>query len=520
MQKRRYQEKAIEAFKKWINNPSGNRHASILLATGVGKSATTAWCIETIPQLKVLWVAHREELIVQAYNTIKNIIPNVFIEIEMADKKANNKATIVVGSVQTLARNRKHFKDFIPDLIICDEMHHMCDNNTQYSSLLEKYPNARILGLTATPWRASGEELNLGEILIQMDIGTAIDKGYLVPLKPEVLVTDVSLANVPTRMGDFDQKALSQAVNVESRNKLIADKVVQLVKEQKRQGILFAVDVAHSKAMYQLLKDKVRAVELYGETPKDERAEIIARIRNKEVDIICNNLLMIEGADFPHLSFVVMARPTRSLGAYFQCIGRGTRLNGPDKKDCIVVDVFDKIKVKQTRISYKDMADKGDLSGDRKRAVNILEAKAEVEIEGPVSKLINFPIFVRPEKMDRWQIDDESFSLSSWVLNTDQWIISWSVDKKTQRQVAKSVWVPFDTLPPSHVNLIGRPVKHDKFGEGTIKSIAEQGNEPKIVVNFGWNVERVILMKSLQRLGYITEDLPNQFDTLKLEKLF
>jgi superfamily II DNA or RNA helicase len=515
-QERRYQTRAKGAFGQWLPIRD-SRLATIILPTGVGKTATAALCLQGAAQAKVLWVAHREELVEQATQALTKLIPSRKIEIEMADHRANPNSEIVVGSVQTVARNRKHFQEFKPDIIVIDEYHHYSEDNVQYDGLLQRWQEAKVLGLTATPWRFSGDDLPLGEVLIRMDIGTAVDKGYLVTPRPEVLTTDVSLAGVNNRAGDFDIKGLSQAVNVDSRNQLIAKRVIELVRDCKRQGILFSVDVAHSKAMKALLGNEVRVAEVYGETPIEERREIMARIRNGEVDVLCNNLVATEGFDVPHLSFVVIARPTRSLGLFIQMAGRGLRTS-PNKTDCIILDIYDKIKAKQSRVTFKDMAVAGDLYGDRKRATNILVA--EPKVEGVAKKLTNFPIFIRPEKMDRWQTDEETLSISSWALGQDQWIVSWSAEIKTQKKVSRAIWVPFETLPTGTVDLVGRPVRHPKYGEGKIKSVAEQGEEPKIVVTFDWNTDRVMLMKSLERVGYVQEDVPNQFEVNKVERLF
>lgn len=510
---RRYQTRAKETFVEWIK--TDNKLATIILPTGVGKTATAALCLDMVQNKKVLWVAHREELIDQAFVALSTITHGRSISIEMADRKASPDSDIVVGSVQTIARNRKHLQDFVPDIIVIDEYHHYSESNVQYDGLLQRFPNAKVVGLTATPWRFSGENLPLGDVLIRMDVGTAVEKGYLVQPVPDILMTDVSLAEVKTKMGDFDIKSLSKAVNVESRNKLIAQRILSLVKDSKRQGILFGVDVEHSKAMYELLKNEVRVAEVYGETPLEERREIMAKIRNKEIDVLCNNLVATEGFDVPHLSFVMIARPTRSLGLFIQMAGRGLRIDD-GKNDCIIIDVYDKIKARQSRVCFKDMAVAGDLYGERKRSSSVLTA--EVPVEKLANKLINFPVFIKPEKLDRWQTDEETFSLSSWTIGQNQWIVSWTAEIQTQKLRSKAVWVPFDALPPKDAK--GRQVRHPKFGEGVIKEVVERGEDPKILVTFGWDTDRVMQMKSLERVGYVQEHVPDEFDTLKKERLY
>jgi superfamily II DNA or RNA helicase len=516
-EKRRYQERAVEEFVKWFN--TDEKLATIILPTGTGKTFTAALCLQTQPQLKILWCAHREELIDQAQIALKLVMPTQKITIEMADRKADPTSDIVVGSVQTISKDRKHFEAFKPDIIVIDEYHHYSKGNIQYDGLLTKWPDAKILGLTATPWRFSGEELPLGKVLIQMDIGTAVDKKYLVPPKAESLITGISLAEVKTRMGDFAMKDLSKAVNVDSRNKMIAKRVIELIKNDKRQGIIFAVDVDHSKAMYELLKNEVRAAEIYGETPIEERRRLMKQIKNGEIDVLCNNLVSTEGFDVPHLSFICQARPTKSLGLYYQMIGRGLRTCSKiDKIDCLVIDVHDKIKVKQTRITFGDMAANGDLYGDKKRAVNVL--KADIPVEPISNKLKNFPILINKEKSsDRWTVDEETFSISSWAISSDQWIVTWTSESKEAKILSKAVYVPWTELPPIDCDISNRSVQHVTFGNGKVIKILDR-DHPKILVEFGWGNQKIIEMTSLNVQKFIKEYSPSEVETIKTDKLY
>lgn len=517
LETRRYQVRAQEAFPNWIND-ANSPLATIILPTGTGKTYTAALCLKTVPNMKILWTAHREELIDQAKEALSNVLPSHSLSIEMADRKADPLSDIVAGSVQTISRSRKHFDGFEPDIIVIDEYHHYSEDNVQYDGLLRRWPKAKVLGLTATPWRFSGDNLPLGKTLIQMDIGTAVEKKYLVPPKAQPLVTGVSLAEVKTRMGDFATKDLSKAVNVESRNKMIAKSLIELVRDGKRQGILFAVDVEHSKAMYELLKKEVRAAEVYGETPVEERRRLMGQIRNGEIDVLCNNLVATEGFDVPHLSFIGQARPTKSLSLYTQMIGRGLRTYS-GKTDCIIVDVHDKVKVKQSRVTFFDMAAAGDLYGDKKRASNVL--KAEVPVDEVSNKLKNFPILINKNKIDRWTTDDETFSVSAWAVGSDQWIVTWTAEVRQPKVISKSVYVPWTEVPPLMLEIYGRSVQHPTFGQGkVIKMVDRDGPLPKVEVEFSWSNRKLLDMTSLNVQKYVKEYSPSEIETIKVDKLF
>lgn len=529
-EKRRYQERTVEAFDIWKDSDS--KLATIILPCGTGKTFVTAQCLNKIEGHKILWVAHREELIDQAQTTLTEFIPNAFIDREMAEHKASYKADIVVGSVQTLARKRAHLKDFVPGFIVIDEYHHRSENNVTYQGLLDRFPQAKVLGLTATPWRFSGEDLPLGNVLFNMDIGTAVKHNYLVPPKPDILKSNVSLANVKTRMGDFATADLSKTVNTEERNKLIAKKVLEYVKDQGRQGILFGVDVAHAHAMYELLKHECTAIEIYGDTPKEERRYMIERLRNREVQVFVNNLVCTEGADFPHLSFAAVARPTRSLGLFIQMVGRPLR-TFPGKKDAIILDVFDKIKVRQSRITFVDMAVEGDLFGERKRANSLLDAELEV-VKGSGSgsnkkddgsfanKLEHFPIFLLKAAPDRWTTDDQFLPITSWAIATDQRIVTWTEETIDTKLLIREKYIAFSNKPTTaQCRARSILVKHDKFGNGVI---VDNGIGVEVRVEFaatGWVPARrlYIPIHDVRYRNVVKEINPNP-KKIKTDKLF
>lgn len=417
---RPYQKQTVENFKLWWQ--ANEKLATIILPTGVGKTKTATACLATLDSKKILWVAHRKELIEQAFLELSSILDNVYIEMEK--NKASAAAKAVVGSVQTLARKRQNLEGFIPDIIIIDEYHHFAEENVQYQGLLDRWPDARVLGLTATPWRFSGENLPLGNILYNMDIGTAVKNNYLVPPVPQTIFSNTSLAKVSSRMGDFEMKSLSAAVNSQERNFLIKNKINELV-ASGRQGIVFAVDVEHSKTLASLMDPHIRYAQAYADTPTKEREHIIDSLRKKQIDVLFNNTIYVEGFDVPHLSFVIVARPTKSLGLYIQCVGRGLRLS-ENKKDCLIIDICDKVKVKQNRILFDDFSKHGDLYGEKKRAGKVLDATIEHD---PLSKTIKyFPVML--SKHDRWIIDEETWPVCSWKMGEYHWIIAWSSTDK------------------------------------------------------------------------------------------
>lgn len=494
---RRYQEKIVKNYLQWINSNDDENLATIILPTGVGKtlsacSGITLHLSQISHQFKILWVAHREELIDQAAEQLKELLPHLNIQIEMGKRRATADADIIVGSVQTIHRYRKNIHGFTPDLIVIDEWHHFSEANKTYNGIKERFPKAKMLGLTATPYRFSGGDLPLGHVLFEMDIGTAVHHNYLVPPLVDTIKTNISLANVHTKAGDFNITELSETVNVKERNEQIVKKTLELIK-QGRQGILFAVDVDHSKTLCDLLKNKVRAAEIYGETDKDERREIIAKAKNGEKDVLCNYATLNEGLDIPHLSFAVMARPTKSLGFYIQCIGRVLRLF-EGKKDAIIVDLFDKVKVTQKRITFSDMAAAGDLDGASKRTDAIMK-------EPIADKIKNFPVVTKLNDGERWTVDDTTWFAPAWQLADNQWAIIWNKTTDLIESKTEYNYVPFK-YSPSNAEIKNNNiyVKHPEFGDGKLLEISEEVSLQKdVTVQFDNETKTVPLYLVLKR---------------------
>ncbi len=499
----------VENFVKWANETQFNteeerKFSSIVLPTGTGKMYCMTICIAETPSSKILFASHRKEIIKQAEATLADVVKGRKVSVEMKDRKGDPNSDIVLGSVASLARNRKHMEGFIPDYIYIDEGHHFSEKNKQYQGLIDKYPNARIILATATPFRTSGEELPLGTRLIEMDIGTAVKNNYLVIPKPRVLHSKTSLANVKTQAGDFEIGQLSKTINNDERNKLIVDNALELI-ASGRKGVIFAASVEHSKSLCSMLSPHCVAAEIYGDTDDDERDLIMEKMRNGEVDVLLNNLVATEGTDIPIVSFIIMARPTKSLGLYLQCIGRGLRkyLN---KIDCIIVDVWDKIKTTQTRITFADMADAGDLYGDDKRCEEIIKTAPETV----ANQLVHFPVIMKKEGNDFLSSDDETWAIVSYSLAPGQWIISWSKEvEKARPSTDKEVFEPLFG-PPHSSDLVDDSyiVKHNEFGIGIAKSVKKENNIYYLSVDFNGEVKDVLIKDLLKR--EVMQELSNE----------
>lgn len=293
-----------------------------------------------------LFVAHRREIIRQTFvKLVRNGIPISEIGIVMGDTplaqgelfdvdpltlsdeelwhrcaRRRPSARVFVGSIDTLRVRAKLGK---LDLIIIDEAHRALARS--YVELVKAYPEAIVLGLTATPYRADGKGFNelFDELVVIATPRTLIDEGFLT--EPEIWTAPPKsrpdLAGVKMKGGDYEIGALSAAVD---RAELIGD----LVEHWQRHAagmrtVAFACTVEHSKKIAQRFRDAgVAAEHLDGETPTAERDAILGRLARGETLVVSNCAVLCEGWDMPAVKCAILARPTKSTGLYLQCAGR------------------------------------------------------------------------------------------------------------------------------------------------------------------------------------------------------
>lgn len=387
---RPYQTASLEAIV--AARIDGKNRLLVKKPTGTGKTVTFAamlqwpglksW-LETFPknERKMLVIAHREELLTQARAKICAANPGLIVDIEQGDSRASRYSDVVIASIQTLQamkfrrleRLMLHHKFRI---VIVDEAHHAAapsyrtalvhlgflppadaSESTEieaadFDDVLEmekalkhwdaRAPKDRLLvGVTATPNRS--DAIGLGcvfqTIAYSYDLKQAIKDGWLVPPKPWVIESKVNLDNVRITAGEFNQKDLAEAVNLEVRNKL----AVAGWREHADglSTIAFTVDVAHAHALAEEFRAAgVPAEALSGETPKDDRRNMLKRFTEGTLEVICNCMVLTEGTDLPRTSCILHAKPTKSATLYEQMTGRGLRLY-PGKSECVVIDVVD-----------------------------------------------------------------------------------------------------------------------------------------------------------------------------------
>jgi superfamily II DNA or RNA helicase len=311
------------------------RNVCLVAPTGTGKTTIAAKHIEQEENKHVLWLTHRRELVFQPRDRLTEF--GIEAGVILAGEPLNQMARVQIASIQTLWSRCIRGSTDLPhaNLIFVDEAHHV--RARTYRHIIESYPEARVVGMTATPCRRDGRGLgSTFDVMVETpQIEQMIEMGYLVKTRVWAPSTP-DLTGVHTRKGDYVEAELAERVD---RPELVGDIVTHWHRlGDGRQTIVFATSVAHSIHLCEeFVKSDVKAAHIDGFTPKDERDEILRQLAAGDVKVVVNCQVLTEGFDCPDVGTIVLARPTRSMGLYRQMLGRGLR-PAPGKCDCLVLD--------------------------------------------------------------------------------------------------------------------------------------------------------------------------------------
>ena len=308
-----------------------HRSVMVQMPTGTGKTVVLAELVKRLKMknegLKILIVAHRRELVEQIKATIKRM-------------KMDSR-NITVESIQTISR-RIDALDFIPSLVVIDEAHHALAKT--YKMMWDAWPDARFLGLTATPCRLNGKGFTyLFDVLVQSwDIPTFIKEKWLsiydfVSIKSDG-VTQRLIDSLQKRGadGDYQNKEMDMLLNKRPSIERLYQSFEEYGKDRK--GIVYAINICHAKKIMELYQEHgIKAVAIDSKTPAAQRQADIEAFKNGDIQVLVNVDIFSEGFDCPDVEFVQLARPTLSLAKYLQMVGRGLRV-AKGKKNCVIID--------------------------------------------------------------------------------------------------------------------------------------------------------------------------------------
>lgn len=332
IQLRPYQIQGIhDIFDAW--NPMTQNLMNVLfqMPTGTGKTTVFSEIVHRarLKDKKILIVVHRKELVEQIIERLQHF--DIEAGIISSSFRPDATKEVQVATIQSLS-NREYP---VADIVIIDECHHA--KASSYKKLWNIYPEARFLGVTATPVRMSGEGFSdLFDTLINCGkLSQFVEQGYLVKIKHFVGVTP-DLSPIKIKMHDYAQHELSELMQ---DTELMADLVETYHKKAEgKKMIVFAVNIEHShQIVHKYRQEGISAEHIDANTPKKERKQILQRFRNGEILVLSNVDIVSEGFDVPDCEAVQLARPTKSLALYLQQVGRCMRPS-PGKREGIVLD--------------------------------------------------------------------------------------------------------------------------------------------------------------------------------------
>lgn len=334
MELRPYQEEAKNAiFEQWKN---GTRRTLLVFPTGCGKTIVFAKVTEDCVRHgnRVLVLAHRGELLDQAADKIRKTT-GLGCAVEKAEESCQGSwFRIVVGSVQTLMREKRlnQFPEDYFNTIIVDEAHHCISDS--YQRVLKHFPDANVLGVTATPDR--GDMRNLGQyfesLAYEYTLPKAIKEGYLSPIKALTIPLKIDMSGVSVQAGDFKVGEIGTVLDPYLEG--IAAEMEKYCQDKKT--VVFLPLVKTSQKFRDILNEHgFQAAEVNGES--QDRAEILRDFESGKYNVLCNSMLLTEGWDCPSVDCIVVLRPTKVRSLYCQMVGRGTRLS-PGKDHLLLLD--------------------------------------------------------------------------------------------------------------------------------------------------------------------------------------
>lgn len=331
---RPYQAEAKQAIlSAW---DEGYRKTLLVLPTGCGKTVVFSSVTENQVNKghRVLIMAHRGELLDQAADKLKEASGLDSVLEKAESTSLGSFLPVTVGSVQSLAQEKRLARfpnDYFQDIIV-DEAHHCLSDS--YKRVLDHFPDANILGVTATPDR--GDMKNLGEFFdskaYEYSMTEAIREGYLCPIKAQMIPLELDIADVGISSGDFSAGEIGHAL--EPYLQQIAVEMSNYCRGRKT--VVFLPLIATSQKFCAMLNNVgLRAAEVNGNS--DDRSEVLADFEAGRYDVLCNSMLLTEGWDCPSVDCIVILRPTKIRSLYQQMVGRGMRL-APGKDHLLLLD--------------------------------------------------------------------------------------------------------------------------------------------------------------------------------------
>ena len=330
---RQHQKDALDSLEQMRSNQK-----TIALLTHAQGAGKTAVAVSDARRLggRTLFVAHRRELVTQAYDCLMELWPEMTSGLFMGDVR-DCEAHNIAASIRSIAEHLDAFPPNAFKYLVIDEAHHAAAPT--YKRLLGYFRPEFVLGLTATPDRADGQSILeiFRDCAHRLSLREAVERGELAPIRAFRVLTNVDLSRIRYNHIQYTRKDLEETVIVPPRDRLIVDTYLKHVPGRK--AVAFCVNVRHGEDLAELFRRSgVAARSVSGRMPRVEREKYLNAFHNGELRVLCACDILNEGWDCPDVEVLLMARPTLSKVIYMQQIGRGTRK--ASGKECLVVVDF------------------------------------------------------------------------------------------------------------------------------------------------------------------------------------
>ena len=321
------------------------RSVMVQMPTGTGKTVLLSEVVKGEEQrVKNPWVwivVHRRELVEQIRDTLNTMLSCPYSTLDTTSPLLSENSRIKVMSIQWLSRHYQNMAEK-PSLIVIDEAHHAVAKT--YAEVMNAYPEAKKLGVTATPCRLNKKGFtDLFDVLLQ----SWPTKKFIADGRLSLYdYMSIKADSIDQRMvfgltkrgadGDFSLKEMSEKLDVQPSIERLCDTILRYASNKK--GIVYAIDIKHAEHIAEQYRvHGIHAVAISSKTPNDERRLTIDKFKAGLIQVLVNVDLFGEGFDCPDVEFIQLARPTLSLAKYLQQVGRGMRVF-EGKKFCLILD--------------------------------------------------------------------------------------------------------------------------------------------------------------------------------------
>ncbi|MGZ3766191.1 MAG: DUF3427 domain-containing protein [Mucilaginibacter sp.] len=338
-----YQEEILEKLQS-ERIVHGRYKNLVVAATGTGKTVISSFDYKQFkdrhPRARLLFVAHRKEILEQAQHTFQHVLRNANFGDLWVDGLEPDNYEYVFASVQTLNNRIKQLpltEDFF-DFIIIDEVHHIAASS--YRPILEKFSPKVLLGLTATPERGDGEDILkdfCGVIAAEIRLPEALNRKLLSPFQYFALSDNVDLSKLQWKNGKYEINELTKLYTEDDRrvNDILTNCEKYLTDVNDVIALGFCVSQDHARYMAEKFTLAGLKADYLTSDSSGDRGVLRERLRNKEINYLFVRDIFNEGVDIPEIDTVLFLRPTESLTIFLQQLGRGLRL--APNKDCLTV---------------------------------------------------------------------------------------------------------------------------------------------------------------------------------------